>query len=206
MPKPLDYEDNVFINCPFDEEYRPFFYAIVFTVFDCGFNARSALEEPYSAENRFIKITKIISECKFGIHDISRTEIDPNSGLPRFNMSLELGLFLGAIKFGTRYQKDKKCIILDTEPYRYQQFISDIAGQDIAPHHNNITELVTHIRDWLSTASRQRNLPSGSFIQNDFTDFQIKLPAICEDLKLDASQITFLDYANLVAEWLKLAE
>ena len=61
MAKPIGYEDNVFINCPFDESYRPLFYATVFTVFDCGYNARSSLEEPYSAENRFTKIAKIIS-------------------------------------------------------------------------------------------------------------------------------------------------
>lgn len=206
MVKPPGYDDNVFVNCPFDKAYKPLFYAAVFTVFDCGFNARSALEEPYSAENRFAKITKIISECKYGIHDISRTEVDEGSGLPRFNMPLELGLFLGAMRFGQRHQKDKECLIFDIEPYRYQRFISDLAGQDIAHHHNNQTELVTCVCDWLSTASRRANIPSGSFVLNDYGDFQTKLPAFCGDLKLDPKQITFLDFANLVAEWLKLAE
>ena len=206
MVKPPSYEDNVFVNCPFDESYRPLLYAIVFTVFDCGFSARSALEEPYSAENRFTKITKIISECKYGIHDISRTEVDKESGLPRFNMPLELGLFLGAIRFGQRYHKEKKCLILDAKPHRYQSFISDLAGQDVAHHNNNQTELVTCVRDWLSTASKRAKIPSGSFILNDYNDFQTKLPAFCRDLRLNPNQITFLDYANLVAEWLKLAE
>jgi len=32
-------------------------------------------------------------------HDISRTELNEHS-LPRFNMPLELGLFLGASRFG----------------------------------------------------------------------------------------------------------
>ena len=206
MPKPLGYEDNVFINCPSDEAYRPLFYAIVFAVFDCGFIASSALEEPYSAENRFAKIKKIISKCKYGIHDISRTEVDRETGLPRFNMPLELGLFLGAMSFGQRHQKEKKCLILDAEPYRYQQFISDLAGQDIAHHHNDSTKAITCVRDWLSTASKRGNIPSGSFIFNHYVDFQAKLPTFCRDLKLDPNEITFLDYANLVTEWLKLAE
>src|SRR5262249_5963635 len=30
--------------------------------------------------------------CKYGIHDISRTEVTSASGLPRFNMPLELGV------------------------------------------------------------------------------------------------------------------
>ena len=206
MPKHSDYDDNVFINCPFDEEYRAFFNAIVFTVFDCGFNARSAQEEPYSAENRLARIEKIISECKYGIHDISRTEPDKKSGLPRFNMPLELGIFLGAIKFGQQYQKDKKCLILDREPHRYQRFISDIAGQDVACHHNNPPQVVRCVRDWLSDASKEKDLPSGSFIWDDYIDFQSKLPGFCQGLKLNKDELTFLDYATVVSEWLKLAE
>ena len=38
------YEDSVFVNCPFDEEYEELFDAIVFSVHDCGFVARGALE------------------------------------------------------------------------------------------------------------------------------------------------------------------
>jgi hypothetical protein len=34
-----DYKWNVFINCPFDEQYKPLFEALVFAVFDCGFRA-----------------------------------------------------------------------------------------------------------------------------------------------------------------------
>ena len=87
---------DVFVNCPFDTDYRPLFNAIVFTIIRSGFRARCALEADNAAENRFDKICKIISECRYGVHDISRTEVDGNPPLPRFNMPLELGLFLGA--------------------------------------------------------------------------------------------------------------
>ena len=73
---------------------------MVFTVHDCGFIARCALEEEDASQVRIDKIYNIIAECRYGIHDISRTELDENSGLPRFNMPLELGIFLGAKKFG----------------------------------------------------------------------------------------------------------
>lgn len=81
---------NVFINCPFDEEYKPIFYSIVFAVFDCGFNPRCALEVIDAAQVRIDKINNIIEECTFGFHDISRTELDNEFNLPRFNMPLEL--------------------------------------------------------------------------------------------------------------------
>ena len=34
----------MFINCPFDAQYKPFFEAIVFAIFHCGFRPRCALE------------------------------------------------------------------------------------------------------------------------------------------------------------------
>ena len=45
-------------------------------------------------------ICDIIKASRFGIHDVSRTESDKASALPRFNMPLELGFFLGARAFG----------------------------------------------------------------------------------------------------------
>ncbi|HEX8829522.1 MAG TPA: hypothetical protein VF705_00045, partial [Longimicrobium sp.] len=83
---------------------------------------------------RIQKITDIIRGCRLSIHDISRTESDGDPPLPRFNMPLELGLFMGAKAFGVRDQKRKAGVILDTENYRFQRYISDIAGQDIRAH------------------------------------------------------------------------
>jgi hypothetical protein len=40
-----EYNDNVFINCPFDVDYTPNLHAIVFTVYRCGFVPLSALSE-----------------------------------------------------------------------------------------------------------------------------------------------------------------
>ena len=100
------YNDNVFINCPFDSAYKHLFDAMVFAIHDCGFIPRCALEEDAS-QVRIDKIYSIIADCRYGIHDISRTELDEGSGLPRFNMPLELGVFLGAKKFGIEEQERK---------------------------------------------------------------------------------------------------
>jgi len=79
------YEDNVFLNVPFDKKYKRLLNALVFAVHDCGFVARSALEIEDSGQARVEKILNVIAECKFGIHDISRAGIDRTTGLPRFN-------------------------------------------------------------------------------------------------------------------------
>ena len=66
------YEDNVFINVPFDRKYARLSDAIIYAVYDCGFVARSALEVEDSGRTRVEKILEIIEQSKFGIHDISR--------------------------------------------------------------------------------------------------------------------------------------
>ena len=107
---------DVFINCPFSDDYREHFRAIVFTVIRSGFTPRCARERDDAGEVRYEKICRIIGECAFGIHDISKTELDAGTGLPRFNMPFELGLFLGATKYGSRSVKRKATLILDREP------------------------------------------------------------------------------------------
>lgn len=105
---------NTFINCPFDEDYKALHEALVFAVHDCGYVARSAQEFDDSSVIRIQKIYALIKNARYGIHDLSRTELDSLHGLPRFNMPLELGLFLGAKEFGGKAQKNKMCLVLLT--------------------------------------------------------------------------------------------
>src|ERR1700677_270767 len=124
----VSYNNLVFINCPFDDGFKDMLYAMVFTVYRCGFIPRSALEEDNGLENRLSKIEKIIRECKFGIHDISRTEVNAN-GLPRFNMPFELAMFFGLKSHPDEHHK-KVAFVLEKQKYLYQQYISDLSGID----------------------------------------------------------------------------
>jgi hypothetical protein len=202
MPKP-EYNESVFINCPFDGKYKTLFDAIVFAVNDCGFVARCALEEDDGSQVRVQRIYEIIAACRLGIHDLSRVEVDKTTRLPRFNMPLELGAFLGAKHFGNNQQKRKACLILDSEKYRYQKFISDIAGQDIREHGNDASKMITIIRNWLRGYSRQ-SIPSGSIIRSRYKTFRGDLPLLCKGLKLDVRELIYNDSVLLVSEWLKV--
>jgi hypothetical protein len=137
--------------CPFDDVYLPVFRALIFAVFECGLVPRCAQEVYDASEVRIEKIARIIRDCRWGIHDISRTDLNIR-GLPCFNMPLELGLFLGAKRFGLGSHRRKSCLVLDRDRYRYQEFISDIAGQDIAAHANDPGEAIKAVRDWLSVS------------------------------------------------------
>jgi hypothetical protein len=199
--RPDNYDLSVFINCPFDHAYQALFRAIVFSVIHCGFRARCALEIDDGSQVRIDKIFRIIQECRFGIHDLSRTELDRTTRLPRFNMPLELGMFLAAKRFGDTYQKRKVCLIIDRDPYRYQAFISDIAGQDIQSHARKERQAISRTCDWLRNAS-SRVMPGGNHINRQYDRFKRSLPKLCGKLKLRPSEMTFNDFTNIVTNWL----
>ena len=163
--------NHVFVNCPFDEGYKPILDGIVFAITDLGFVARSAREQDDGGEVRLAKIERIIEQCKYGIHDLSAVELDPINNLPRFNMPLELGSFLGCKRFGDAAQRRKVSLILDSEPYRYQKCISDIAGQDIHTHGGQPENAIREVRRWLAVASGRTQLPGGNDIVNRYRRF-----------------------------------
>jgi len=200
------YSRQVFLNCPFDEGYRPLFEAIIFTVLHCGFALRCTRECEDSGEPRIAKIVDLIRKSQFGIHDISRVELDAANSLPRFNMPLELGLFLGAKAFSEESKhKDKRCLILDTEPYRYQKFVSDISGQDIRAHSGDPMKVLSIVRDWLRNVSR-RELPGSKAVVASYREFQKDLPELLGNLGVGHLDMPFADFVNLTVEWLKIRQ
>jgi hypothetical protein len=195
---------SVFINCPFDKEYQPLLDAIVLCAAACGFVPRFTLELTDAGEVRIENIYRLIAQCNHGIHHISRTEVeDQPYRLPRFNMPLELGIFLGAKRFGGRSFR-KRCLIMDRAPYRYKRFISDIGGQDIKAHYTRPMNAIRHVLDWLQSTPGKAAIPGGPKIWQDYQQFRTELPIIAEEAQLTSAELTFIDYLQLVTNWLKL--
>jgi hypothetical protein len=194
---------HVFINCLFDPGYRPIFDAIVFSVSDLGFVPRCSLEEDDAGESRLSKIERIVEECRFGINDLSAVSLDVATGLPRFNMPLELGLFLGCKRFGSPNQSKKRILVLDREQYRYHAFISDISGQDIRAHAGEPDRAIREVRDWLRVASKQAGLPGGAEVIHHYYKFRSALPRLCAALALEPDRLTFTDLSNVISNWLE---
>jgi hypothetical protein len=155
------------------------------------------------------KLFKLIDECKLAVHDISRTELDSNNNLPRFNMPFELGLFLGARRFVPAATELKSCLIFEREQYSYQKYLSDIAGQDIRSHNGNVETLIKQLRNWLSNQSRPvmsgtKPIPAAKILISQYQTFTKTLPEMCRALQLDSHDLPYNDYATVVAEWLRL--
>lgn len=197
---------NVFINCPFDDGYDNIFRAIVFTVISSGFSVRVAKESDDAGETRIDKIYRLINESRYSIHDISRTELDPINKLPRFNMPLELGLFLGAKKFGGNDHAKKRCLIFDVEQYRYQKFVSDIAGQDINTHEGIPITAVEITRNWLAINSRRKNIIAPVTLIESYQNFEIAFPDLVVKSNLNRARLAFPDLERLVVAWVRQAQ
>lgn len=200
------YEKSVFVNCPFDDTYGNLFYAILFTILDCDFTPRCAREKRDSDEVRISKITGIIADCKLGIHDISRIELDTDNNLPRFNMPFELGIFLGAKEFGREQHTDKRCLILEGQKFQFQKCLSDIGGQDPICHDNKVVKVIQAVTSWLSDLSPERGLDFPGFlhISDRFATFMEELPDICFKLGRDINNLAYNDLVRIMAKWLAL--
>lgn len=166
----MAFDSNVFINCPFDNEFRPLLKALVFELIYLGFTPK--LSQTISSSSiRINEIKKLITDCKFSIHDLSRSKAMAAGELPRFNMPYELGLDIGAHEYGTAKLKRKRILILETERYQYQKVISDIAGQDIENHNNDPKTLVTKVRNWFSANFPNKTIVGQSEIWIAYNQF-----------------------------------
>lgn len=204
MPETAKFEKSVFLNCPFDPAYQPLFDAIVFTVLLCDFDILCSKQGSDSGGFRLKKIVDLLADCRFSIHDLSRTEHDRKTRLPRFNMPLELGVELGLRRSGGKAAR-KSCLVLDSDKYRYQVFLSDIAGMDIRAHTNSPPKLIAVIRDWLRSESG-KELPGGRWIGEQYRRFLRDLPAAAKSKNLTVREIrgNFPDYCTAIEGWIKL--
>ena len=149
-----DFEKNVFVNCPYDDEYRQMLIAIVFTISFMGYKPRLALENADSGQSRIDKILNLIDESKFGIHDLSRIKSSSEDEHYRMNMPFELGIDFGCKRLKTGKWDQKQILILEKEAYRYQKALSDLSGSDIKNHDNSPEKAINIVRNWLKNIEK----------------------------------------------------
>ncbi len=140
---------HVFINCPFDTEYSPILQAIFFCVIYLGFLPRIATESNDSGQMRLAKITSLIQDSKYSIHDLSRSQAQQAGEFYRLNMPFELGIDYGCREFGNPSQQGKRVLILEEKQRAYQAALSDLSGCDIQYHDANYEKAMRKVRNWL---------------------------------------------------------
>lgn len=139
---------SVFVNCPFDAEYRPVFDAIIFTVVCCGFVPRSAIESGSAGITRIVRILEAINNSKYSIHDLSRSRGEGDYNLARFNMPLELGM---AMNRSYVDRNSHEWFVLVPDEHLYSRYISDLAGYDFKYHDGTSEAVIPIVMAWLLT-------------------------------------------------------
>jgi hypothetical protein len=81
----MAFENNVFVNCPFDRDYLPLLRPLLFTILSLGLRPRIALETIDSGEPRLDKIVRLIRESRYSVHDLSRLRAERAGEFYRLN-------------------------------------------------------------------------------------------------------------------------
>lgn len=203
----MAFNTNVFINCPFDQQYVPLQRALVFTVLSLGLNPQISVTRS-SSDNRINEIINLIRQSKYSIHDISRNKPLKKNDLPRFNMPYEMGLDIGCKTYGAGQLANKMCLILDTERYHYQKVLSDISGQDIKDHGDSPERLITKVREWFAVLLKQR-LPSSTVLWERHNEFLANMgdQLLSEGFsEREISEISIHEFILIAKGWLGAAK
>src|SRR5262249_43804978 len=84
--------NSVFLNVPYDSAFENLYLAYIAGLSAFGLIPRATLEIPTS-KRRLERIRKLIGQCGYSLHDLSRVQLDAGAPrVPRFNMPFELGL------------------------------------------------------------------------------------------------------------------
>lgn len=153
MP-PLPDPNAVFLNVPYDEEFRSLYIAYIVGLHQLGLIPHLASEIP-GGGRRLNRIIQLIKSCRYSIHDLSRVEVSvAPSAVPRFNMPLELGM---TITWAVLHPKRHDWFVFESELYRLQRSASDLNGTD-ANIHNGTAEGV--LRELRNAFQRDSSSPS----------------------------------------------
>lgn len=198
----MSYRTSIFINCPFDNDYYPILKPLLFTVIFCDLKPRIS-ETKDGDDIRIRQIQNLITTSRYSIHDISRILPKSKKDLPRFNMPFELGMDLGCKMFS---RKDKRCLILEEQSYRYKEVLSDISGQDISSHENDPIIVVKEVRNWIYKLGLTEKPKAYTIIWDLYNEFLFDFGNNMKAENLDPNklwEIPFSELIDLMSSWIK---
>lgn len=202
----MPFETNVFINCPFDADFKKILRPILFTIIYHDLKPRIATERIDSGEARISKIIELIKDSKYSIHDLSRVKSTASDEMFRLNMPYELGIDVGCREFGRGKLTGKKYLITAAEQFEYQKALSDIAGSDISVHHNDAQEAVRIVRQWIENQTTS-NEGGSHKIWTAFQDFNAYIYDEMVDNGFDAHEIENVHTSKVIQQmeaWIKI--
>jgi hypothetical protein len=142
---------SVFLNIPYDGAFESLYLAYIAGLTAFGLVPRATLEIPTS-QRRLERVLKLIQQCTYSIHDLSRVQLDARAPrVPRFNMPFELGLGV-AQDAGNRRETWYVC---ETVPHRISKSLSDLNGTDVRIHGGTVRGVFGALCDIFVRKTRQ---------------------------------------------------
>jgi hypothetical protein len=131
---------SVFLNIPYDAQFENLYLAYIAGLTQLGLKINVTLAVPN--QGRLERIIRLIEDSDVSIHDLSRIEL--SSGIPRFNMPLELGLAL----YRSHATKGwHRVFVFEKTAYRAQRSTSDINGIDLQIHRGTPKGVMVGLRN-----------------------------------------------------------
>ena len=207
-----DFQNNVFVNCPYDDNYRPLQRALIFGLMKLGYEPCLAAQISNSGQLRMEKIRRQIRECRHSIHDLSLVIAEKKNAIARMNMPYELGLDLGALWYGGPPLGSKILLVLENRRGSVKQALSDHAGFDLRTHSGRENDLLREVRaHFYSHLTSQPSGVSADFPTLDellaewplFLTWLQKRPdgSLRSENELDSMEIA--EFKDKVREWLE---
>jgi hypothetical protein len=120
-------------------------------------------------------------------------------------MAFELGIDMGCRLFKEGKEKDKRFLILEKEPYRIKQALSDLSGFDIKHHNNDPEKIVREVRNWFVESGLKKASSATKIWEslNDFLSdfFQQRKREGYKDKDLEMMPIP--EYIEFIKDWVK---
>jgi hypothetical protein len=162
---------SVFLNIPYNSAFENLYLAYIAGLSAFGLIPRATLEIPTS-QRRLERILKLIQECAYSIHDLSRVQLDAKAPrVPRFNMPFELGL---AVAHNVR-NRQETWYICETVPHRVGKSLSDLNGTDVRIHGGTVRGVFGALCDVFVRKTRQ---PSVQEMYRIYLALRRNLPTI----------------------------
>jgi hypothetical protein len=145
------------LNIPYDERYESLYLAFISGLCAFGLVPRATLEIPTS-DRRLDRIIKLLRNCRYSFHDLSRVQLDRGKPqTPRFNMPFELGL---AVAWAAVASPAHRWFVLERVPHRLTKSLSDLNGTDPFIHRGSAEGVLKALSNAL-----YRNAESPSFAE-----------------------------------------
>jgi hypothetical protein len=163
---------DVFLNIPYDSKFQNLCLAYICGISALGFVPRATLEIP-GGSRRLDRIFKLIQDCRYSVHDLSRVELDQKRpATPRFNMPFELGLCVAWERTGNRKHT---WFVYEGRVRRLAKSLSDLNGTDPYVHGSTVTGV---FRELCRAFVRPGRQPSIQQMKRVYRDVEESLPEV----------------------------